>query len=198
LEAAAPSPSGSKGKRPAAPQAIAESYHEQPHLVKDRDGNLRRCKLSDAVVQLPPAEQSGPSSSTSAASQAVVVFELVESSKMDILRGWVTDSLFGSHAAAQPCPAPPPPPPPPAPPAPAAASVEPECLNTTEQLKQARRGLVTTLMEQGSAKVLEVKEEVVEQQDNNQFAAQFIDRQQKDIDSLKAYITKNGLPLPKL
>jgi hypothetical protein len=46
--------------------------------------------------------------------------------------------------------------------------------------------------------VLEVKEEVVEQQDNNQFAAQFIDRQQKDIDSLKAYITKNGLPLPKL
>ena len=71
--------SGRKSKR----SDVDESYHQQPQLVKDHEGKLRRFKLSHEVVQQ-PTEQAGSSSAAVrlVAQQQPVVFELVESSKL--------------------------------------------------------------------------------------------------------------------
>ena len=130
--------SGRKGKRPAVQSDdVDESYHQQPQLVKDHEGKLRRFKLSDEVVQ----QQQEQAGSSSAAAVGPVVFELVESAKMDILRS-ATAVLFGSPAVPQPAPAPAPAPAPPPP------SDEPECVTSPEEQERARRGLVTSLTNQ--------------------------------------------------
>jgi hypothetical protein len=135
-----------------------------------------------------------------------MVFDLVESAKMDLFRSTAA-VLLGGPAVPQPAPAP----------APAPPSAEPEptdkpgdvdlaklasddaiCSSTPEAVLSAVQGFHQGATAAAKEMLVEIKEEVVEQQDNNQFSAQFIDRMQRDMDSLKKFIRDSGLQVPKL